>query len=117
MGQGALGIECRANDSKTLELLNVLQHSETHYRCIGERSFLRALEGGCQVPIGVSTKIECNILTLTGMVASLDGKTMLKDTVSGHIEQAENLGYQLSVSLRNAGATEILEKIFAEIRP
>ena len=77
VGQGALGIECRAADSRILELLEVLKHSEPHYRCMGERSFLRALEGGCQVPIGVTTKIECNILTLTGIVASLDGKTML----------------------------------------
>ena len=116
VGQGALGIECRANDPKILELLKVLQHSETYSRCIGERSFLRALEGGCQVPIGVDTKIESNILTLTGIVASLDGQTMLKDSVSGHIEQAEQLGYELSVRLRNSGATEVLEKIFAEIR-
>jgi hydroxymethylbilane synthase len=116
VGQGALGIECRAADSRILELLEVLKHSETHYRCMGERSFLRALEGGCQVPIGVTTKIECNILTLTGIVASLDGKTMLKNTVSGHMEQAENLGYELSVCLRDAGATEILDKIFSETR-
>ena len=55
-------------------------------------------------------------MTLTGIVASLDGQTMLKDSVSGHIEQAEQLGYELSVRLRNSGATEVLEKIFAEIR-
>ena len=72
VGQGALGIECRTGDPEILELLKVLEDTETRDRCYAERAFLRQLEGGCQVPIGVNTKIENNVLTLIGMVASLD---------------------------------------------
>lgn len=74
VGQGALGIECRTEDPEILELLKVLEHQPTRDRCYAERSFLRELEGGCQVPIGVNTSVDGDTLTLTGMVASLDGK-------------------------------------------
>lgn len=116
VGQGALGIECRTEDPEILEVLKPLEHEETRDRCYAERSFLRELEGGCQVPIGVNTKIENGILTLTGMVASLDGKRLIKDTVSGQPTDAEALGIELANKLRNEGAGEILAEIFAEVR-
>ncbi|MDJ0580762.1 hydroxymethylbilane synthase [Crocosphaera sp.] len=116
VGQGALGIECRTGDPEILELLKALEHPETRDRCYAERAFLRELEGGCQVPIGVNTKIENNVLTLIGMVASLDGKTLIKDTIEGEPAQAESLGQTLATRLRDAGATEILAEIFAEIQ-
>ncbi|MGK7886936.1 MAG: hydroxymethylbilane synthase [Crocosphaera sp.] len=116
VGQGALGIECRTGDPEILELLKALEHPETRDRCYAERAFLRELEGGCQVPIGVNTKIENNVLTLIGMVASLDGKTLIKDTIEGEPGQAESLGQTLATRLRDAGATEILAEIFAEIQ-
>lgn len=74
VGQGALGIECRSNDPEILELLKTLEHSPTAQRCYAERAFLRELEGGCQVPIGVNTVLDGDTLALTGMVASIDGK-------------------------------------------
>ncbi len=116
VGQGALGIECRTGDPEILELLKALEHPETRDRCYAERAFLRELEGGCQVPIGVNTKIENNVLTLIGMVASLDGKTLIKDTIEGEPGQAESLGQTLATRLRDAGATEILAEIFAQIQ-
>jgi hydroxymethylbilane synthase len=116
VGQGALGIECRSNDPEILSLLKVLEHIPTRDRCHAERAFLRALEGGCQVPIGVNTSIDNDTLTLTGMVASLDGKTLIKDSISGHPSQAAELGINLAEDLRQAGATEILAAIFAEVR-
>ena len=116
VGQGALGIECRTSDPEILELLKVLEDTETRDRCYAERAFLRQLEGGCQVPIGVNTKIENNVLTLIGMVASLDGKTLIKDTIEGEPSQAESLGQTLATRLRDAGATEILAEIFAQIQ-
>ncbi|MGB5595757.1 MAG: hydroxymethylbilane synthase [Crocosphaera sp.] len=115
VGQGALGIECRSEDPEILDLLKALEHPETRDRCYAERACLRELEGGCQVPIGVNTKIENDLLTLTGMVASLDGKTLLKDTISGLPSQAEKLGQELAVSLRDAGAGKVLAEIFAQI--
>ena len=115
VGQGALGIECRSGDPDILELLKVLEHPETRDRCYAERAFLRELEGGCQVPIGVNTKIENDVLTLVGMVASLDGKRLIKDTISGPSNEAEKLGQDLAVRVREAGGGEILAEIFAEI--
>ena len=116
VGQGALGIECREGDSYVLELLKVLEHPPSRDCCLAERAFLRELEGGCQVPIGVNSKIEDGILSLTGLVASLDGKKLVKDTVSGSAQESENIGIQLANSLRNQGAQEILDNIFTEIQ-
>ena len=63
VGQGALGIECRANDAEVLEILKMLEDIPSRDRCLAERAFLRELEGGCQVPIGVNTQIENDVLT------------------------------------------------------
>jgi hydroxymethylbilane synthase len=115
VGQGALGIECRTGDPEILEVLKPLEHEETRDRCYAERSFLRELEGGCQVPIGVNTKIENGILTLTGMVSSLDGQRLVKDTISGQPNDAEALGKELAIKVRDAGAGEILAEIFIEV--
>jgi hydroxymethylbilane synthase len=115
VGQGALGIECRQGDIEILNLLKVLEHAESRDRALAERSFLRELEGGCQVPIGVNTKIEGDTLTITGMVASLDGKRLIKDTLTANRTEAENLGKQLADRLRQQGAQEILAEIFAQV--
>jgi len=113
VGQGALGIECRADDTEVIELLKkVLEHTPTAQRCYAERAFLRELEGGCQVPIGVNTTIEGDSLTLTGLVASLDGQRVIKDTITGATADAEQLGIELAQRLRQQGAKEILEEIF-----
>ncbi|MBN3958937.1 hydroxymethylbilane synthase [Nostoc sp. NMS8] len=116
VGQGALGIECRADDSEVLSLLKAIEHTETRDRCLAERSFLRSLEGGCQVPIGVNTEISGDNLTLTGIVASVDGQKFVKDTVTGQANNAEALGIELAELLRQQGAQEILSEIFAVIQ-
>ena len=116
VGQGALGIECRADDTEVLEILKkVLEHTPTAQRCYAERAFLRELEGGCQVPIGVNTSIEGDTLTLTGLVASLDGQRVIKDTITGATADAEQLGIELAQRLRQQGAKEILEEIFIQV--
>jgi hydroxymethylbilane synthase len=116
VGQGALGIECRADDSEILELLKALEHTPTAQRCYAERAFLRYLEGGCQVPIGVNTTLDGDTLTLTGIVASVDGKKLAKDTIVGDASEAEKLGIELGERLRQQGAQEILQEIFAQIQ-
>ncbi|NET01153.1 MAG: hydroxymethylbilane synthase [Sphaerospermopsis sp. SIO1G1] len=116
VGQGALGIECRSDDTELINLLKAIEHPQTRDRCLAERSFLRSLEGGCQVPIGVNTEISGENLTLTGIVASVDGQELIKNTVIGAAKDAENLGTELANNLRQQGATEILEKIFTEIQ-
>lgn len=116
VGQGALGIECRADDSELLSLLKAIEHPQTRDRCLAERSFLRSLEGGCQVPIGVNTEISGDNLTLTGIVASIDGQKFVKDAVTGQANNAEALGIELAEQLRQQGAQEILSEIFAVIQ-
>jgi hydroxymethylbilane synthase len=116
VGQGALGIECRTGDTEVLELLKALQHQPTADRCYAERAFLRELEGGCQVPIGVNTVLDGESLTLTGIVASLDGQKVVKDTITGPAAEAERLGTELAKSLRQQGAQEILDEILATVQ-
>ncbi|MGB5974214.1 MAG: hydroxymethylbilane synthase [Nodosilinea sp.] len=116
VGQGALGIECRTDDAEILKLLSVLADSPTTARCLAERAFLRELEGGCQVPIGVNTAIENDTLTLVGLVASLDGQRVSKNTVQGSVAEAESLGIQLAQHLRAEGAQAILDEINASNR-
>jgi hydroxymethylbilane synthase len=121
VGQGALGIECRQGDTAVLEQIRVLEHRPTALRCLAERAFLRQLEGGCQVPIGVNTRFSepetQGDLVLTGMVASLDGQRLIREEVSGPQEDPEALGIRLAEILRSQGAGEILEEIFASVRP
>ncbi|MCW6037250.1 hydroxymethylbilane synthase [Spirulina subsalsa FACHB-351] len=115
VGQGALGIECREGDTEILSILQAISHPPTTARALAERAFLRELEGGCQVPIGVNTEITGQNLTLTGMVASLDGQRLIKDEVTGPASDAEQLGINLAHQLKEQGAQEILAEIFAQI--
>ncbi|MEB3320914.1 MAG: hydroxymethylbilane synthase, partial [Cyanobium sp.] len=117
VGQGALGIECREGDATVLEQIKVLEHLPTARRCLAERAFLRELEGGCQVPIGVNTRLEADELVLTGMVASLDGQRLIRDEARGPEVDPEAIGIDLARKLRAQGAGEILEEIFASVRP
>ncbi len=116
VGQGALGIECVEGNEEILRIVKSLEHKGTSQRCIAERAFLRELEGGCQVPIGVNSKIEGEELTLTGMVASLDGKILIRDKIKGLAINPEIVGIDLANILKSQGAMEILEAIFKEAR-
>ncbi|MEB3261782.1 MAG: hydroxymethylbilane synthase [Cyanobacteriota bacterium] len=121
VGQGALGIECRQGDTTVLDQIKVLEHQPTARRCLAERAFLRELEGGCQVPIGVNSGFEgpdgSVELVLTGMVASLDGLRLIRDQARGPQENPEAIGIALAQKLRDQGAGEILKEIFASVRP
>lgn len=124
VGQGALGIECRTDDKDTLDIISTLDHLETRLRCTAERSFMRTLEGGCSVPLGVSTKISEITngyeLELTGSVTSLDGSVQVKHVEKtrlngtdrdGLVKDAASLGILVANALKAEGATEILEAI------
>ena len=116
VGQGALGIECKSDDKKVLEIINILEDKPTSQRCLAERAFLRELEGGCQVPIGVNSNIDNGNLHLTGMVASLDGEKLIKDQVIGNMNDPETVGIELAKKLKLQGAEKILSEIFEEFR-
>ncbi|MEL6459740.1 MAG: hydroxymethylbilane synthase [Cyanobacteria bacterium J06621_15] len=115
VGQGALGIECVSDNEQLISILKEIEHPPTRDRCLAERAFLRDLEGGCQVPIGVNTEINGDQLTLTGIVASIDGTKRVKDTVTGSISDPEKIGSELAQRLREQGAQEILDEIFATL--
>lgn len=111
VGQGALCLEIRQADEVTAELVAVLDHAPTRAVVTAERSFLGQLGGTCQVPLAAHGKIELTQLTLTGLVAALDGEQVLRDAVTGHAEQAEALGVTLSKRLVAMGADKILKDI------
>ena len=117
VGQGALGIECVEDKQEVPDIIKVLEHTPTSRRCQPERAFLRELEGGCQVPIGVNSQINNEELTLTGMVASLDGKRLIRDEASGSAADPESIGIELAGKLKQQGAGAILKEIFDEVRP
>jgi hydroxymethylbilane synthase len=111
VGQGALCLEIREADRTTAALVSVLDHASTRAVVTAERSFLGQLGGTCQVPLAAHGKIDDNGLTLTGLVAALDGARVLRDQVTGSPDQAEALGIALSKRLVAMGAEEILKDI------
>ena len=111
MGQGALGIETRLDDTKIYDLISTLNHEQTHYAVSAERSLVGRLDGGCQVPIGAYARVEKGLITLKGLVASLDGEIIYKLENIGPVDDAINIGQELGAQLLKMGANEILEKL------
>ena len=111
MGQGALGIETRLDDTKIYDLISTLNHEQTHYAVSAERSLVGRLDGGCQVPIGAYARVEKGLITLKGLVASLDGEVIYKLENVGPVDDAINIGQELGSKLLKMGANEILEKL------
>ena len=114
VGQGALCIESRENDQETSLLLKTLNHTETSIIIKGERAFLKRLEGSCHIPVACFGKIQKKNITLTGLIASEDGKKVIKETIQKHINSAEQAGIKLADALLAKGGREILNNL--EIR-
>ena len=111
-GQGALGIECRANDTELLEQLSVMDDLETRVAVTAERSFLATVGGGCSMPIGAYAKlITPETILLTACIASLDGKDLVKGEMSAPMNDAEALGKRLAKFLLEQGARKIVEQL------
>jgi hydroxymethylbilane synthase len=108
VGQGAIAIESRADDSATAEIIHALNHTATQLACNAERAFLRGLGGGCLVPIAANARIESNVLTLRGLVASPDGSEVIQDQQAGPSHDAELIGRELADTLLSQGAARIL---------
>jgi hydroxymethylbilane synthase len=114
VGQGAIGIETREDDSELASMLAGLNCSKTSAAVTAERAFLRELEGGCQVPIGALAEIAEGELVLKGMVASLDGKLIFRGEEKGLPRDAEAIGLSLAGKLLQKGCGSILEQIRQE---
>ena len=108
VGQGALGIETRADDHETLRLVAELDDPESHEAVTAERALLRELEGGCQIPLGAWARRENGELRLEACVFSADGKEFVRKDLRGRPEEAEELGVRLGQILIEAGADRIL---------
>ncbi|MBB1290388.1 hydroxymethylbilane synthase [Pseudoalteromonas sp. SR43-6] len=113
-GQGAVGIECRIDDEVTKVLLAPLEHTQTRIRVNAERSMNRYLEGGCQVPIGAYALVDGEQVHLRGLVGAVDGSEILRDEVTGHVNDAEKLGIELAKKLLAQGADKILAEVYRD---
>jgi len=122
VSQGALAIEIRSDDLESKKLCEALTHWETQWRCYAERMYLRVLEGGCSVPVGIESRLEvcvgegvrAGILRMTGCVTSLDGGRHVEHTAEEEVrnlEEAEDVGARLAKVLIGSGAQAILDEI------
>ncbi len=110
-GQGALAVQCRADDETTLELLSALEDESTRKAVTAERAFLSGLGGGCSVPVAAYAVVsdQLSVISLTGLVISPDGKAVVK--VIGEGTHAEQLGKELAEKAIAEGARDILSLI------
>jgi hydroxymethylbilane synthase len=112
IGQGALAIESREEDERVHRAVAPLNHPPTRISVLAERAFLQRLEGGCQVPIAGLARISSGNLFLTGLVAGVDGRRVVKGKVEGPLEKNTELGVRLAEDLLGRGAEEILQEVY-----
>lgn len=117
VGQGVLGIEVRADDRRIREAVAVLDDELTRKTVLGERAFLRRLEGGCQVPIGCFGQMEEGTYRLRGMVGHPDGSPIFSGERTGTLEEATAMGEDLAEELLGRGADRILEEVYRGTQP
>jgi hydroxymethylbilane synthase len=116
VGQGALGIETRADNKMVNEIVKSIHHENTYKAVLAERSLLKKLEGGCQVPIGAFAEVKQNGLFLDALVGSLDGSLTFRKKMRGSKSNPEKLGKDLAIDLIKAGAETILNEIYRTTR-
>ena len=127
VGQGALGVEVRADDAEALRLCAALTHWQTQWQCLAERGCLRVLEGGCSVPVGVHSALDVlrdagdgkpsARLKLIGTITSIEGTRHVQHEIVEEVssrEEAEAVGVRLAKVLINTGGREILDEIVAD---
>lgn len=117
VSQGVIAVETRSDDPEIIALVQLIHDKESEICVNAERALLRALEGGCQIPIAGHAHIEGDTVVLDGLVGSIDGKTIIRDQMRGPIELAEEIGKQLAKVLSEKGGKEILEQIRMELNP
>ena len=108
VGQGALGIEIRADDSYIAKLVSHLDHQPSHASILAERAFLRALGGGCRAPIAALGMVSEGYLELKGMVAGINSRRFLRDLEKGPVTSAEEIGQRLARRLLDKGAAQLI---------
>ena len=116
VGQGALCIEVRENDEKVKRLIRILIDYNSMFEVQAERALLARLQGGCQIPIGAHAEvIYPSNLKIEAVVCSLDGTTVIRDTVEGKVDDFSTMGIELANKLLGRGGLKILEDIRANL--
>lgn len=116
VGQGALGIEIREGNELAENAIQKIHHEKTYMAVRAERSLLKALEGGCQVPIGAFAQVKPNGLFLEAVVGSIDGSITFRKKLRGSKQNPEKLGEALAKDLLKAGADVVLKEIYKNSR-
>lgn len=111
VGQGVVVVECREGDADTRRRLAPLDHADTRVQVCAERSFLKTIGGGCQVPLGAHARIEGDRVAVIGMIARPDGSVVLRDEVSTGADEAEKAGEDLAQRLLDRGGRDILREL------
>ncbi len=111
VGQGALAIETRVDDARTIGLIKPLNHEPTRSACTAERALLRALGGGCQTPIAAHASIHEGVLKLDGLVASITGDLVIREHIESPDTDAEGAGLRLAERLLELGADALLSEM------
>ncbi len=111
IGQGAIGIECRAGDDVVQELIAPLNHRDTSICVQTERAFSRRLFGGCQLPIAGQASIIGDEIELVGLIARVDGSEVIKSEQKGSVADIDNIGIALAEVLLQRGGDEILKEL------
>ena len=109
VGQGALAIETRAADNECIEVAARLDHKFTRVACTAERALLRALGGGCQLPIAAHAVVRDKCVRLDGLIAATDGTMIVRERASGGLDEADELGSLLAETLLSNGGRELLK--------
>jgi hydroxymethylbilane synthase len=109
VGQGILGLEVREGDTAVRERVERLDHAPTSIAARAERAFLSRLGAGCHTPVAGHARLDGQALSVTGLVASLDGATVLRSSVAGLASAAEALGRKLADELSARGARSLLD--------
>jgi hydroxymethylbilane synthase len=108
--QGVIGIECASGRDDLRELVALLNHPATEVTTGAERSVAAYLEASCHSPLASYAVLERDVVTLTALVASVDGKTLLRQQVSGPVEEANELGSRIGRRLLDSGAGKLLRE-------
>jgi hydroxymethylbilane synthase len=116
VSQGAIGIQCRSDDTRALNYIEALNHRETRICVECERAFLEALDGNCKTPIAGQARVINGELVFRGLIAMPDGTKKYEITCAGPLEDAAKLGFEAGAKLK-ADAGEEFFRMMVEMSP
>ncbi len=114
VSQRKIGIECRMDDEYINRILRKINHEKSFITASAERTFLRTIEGGCQVPCGCISTISENTFSIKGMISDLKGREVIKKGLTGPLELADKIAGDLGKDILDAGGREIFVRIRAD---